>query len=601
MDKVELDQDSASMISLIYETAEDVELWPKLLEICTKDLQSQIEFDGIDRDLSSNEVELNNHVQRAIRMNLRIDEMQNKIGTTKNLLDSLPMAVITVDEKGHVENLNRLAQKIVSESKLLLLNGNKLIADKSDDTKKLLNIIAFALGRNHSGSQQRTLKLGSGKESVSVFALKTADKSERDSSALCTLFVVTNFLLDESLVPQLYDMYQLTPAEAKVALMLTSGDSLTQIADSNGISQNTVRNQLKSIFAKTNTKRQPELVSLIWSTPKIINDKDPISSDGAVIYPRVSSDVCEPKSMRLRDGRQLIYFELGDPLGRPVFYHHDIVVWDWWHLIGIENIKHLGVRLIVPCRPGFIGSTADRNVTLKSWSEDLNELAIHLDIQRFFILGHSSGGPYALAAAHFLEEKCIALSLASSMAPVAHLSDIKAIKPAMSRLLMGFAKNAPRIYRTFFNTVLKTAFANSLDYIQGYVRHWSEYDRALTMKPSVLDSISHCFNKTLKTDPFGLINESVVLVKPWGFELQDMAVTTYIWRGKDDEAVPQNLADKLMLIPDCHVNVIANGGHLIIYDHWRNIFETMINNHCPMPHRTGVQIAISDKNVPASL
>ncbi|WP_086930075.1 alpha/beta fold hydrolase [Agarilytica rhodophyticola] len=589
MEKVEVELDSASMISLIYETAEHVELWPKLLETCSQDLQKHLELYDDGKTMSSTEEELNIHVQRALRMNLRIDQMQSEIGTTKNLLDSLPMAVITVSEDARVENLNRLARKVVSESQFLSLHNNTVVADNQANTKKLLDIIAFALGKEKPQSQQRTLKLGTGKNSVSIFAVETANKLEGDGATLCTLFVVTNFLLDDSLVTQLYDMYQLTPAEAKVALMLTSGDSLTQIADNNGVSQNTVRNQLKSIFAKTNTKRQPELVSLIWSTPTVVADKNLLSTG---VHKSISIDDEQYKSLELRDGRALRYFEVGDPLGKPVLYVHEIVVWDWWNLVGLDNIGRLGIKLIVPCRPGFSGSSADPHVSIESWAKDVDELLTHLDLQRFYLLGHSSGGPYAAGIAHFLKEKCIALSLVSSMAPIIHLSDIKFVKPPMSRLLMGFAKNTPRIYRTFFNTVLKTAFANSLDYIQMYVQNWSEYDRKLATQKNVLDSITRCFRQAVKSDPFGLINESIVLTKPWGFELQELAVPTYIWRGEDDRAVPQNLAEKLFSIPGHQARTIPRGGHLIIYYHWQGIIESMIRQHHSVS-KTGVFPAVS--------
>jgi DNA-binding CsgD family transcriptional regulator len=55
----------------------------------------------------------------------------------------------------------------------------------------------------------------------------------------------------------------LTPAEAKVAVAITSGQSARQIAEALGISYHTLRTHLKHIFAKTNTRRQGELIRLI--------------------------------------------------------------------------------------------------------------------------------------------------------------------------------------------------------------------------------------------------------------------------------------------------------------------------------------------------
>jgi DNA-binding CsgD family transcriptional regulator len=54
--------------------------------------------------------------------------------------------------------------------------------------------------------------------------------------------------------------FRLTPAETRLGTLLASGDRLESICERLGISKETGRNQLKSIFAKTGTNRQAELV-----------------------------------------------------------------------------------------------------------------------------------------------------------------------------------------------------------------------------------------------------------------------------------------------------------------------------------------------------
>lgn len=58
-------------------------------------------------------------------------------------------------------------------------------------------------------------------------------------------------------------VFNLTPAEARLASLFAKDLSLDEIANSLGISRQTARNQLKSIFAKTGTGRQAELLSLL--------------------------------------------------------------------------------------------------------------------------------------------------------------------------------------------------------------------------------------------------------------------------------------------------------------------------------------------------
>jgi DNA-binding CsgD family transcriptional regulator len=57
--------------------------------------------------------------------------------------------------------------------------------------------------------------------------------------------------------------FRLTPSEAKLACVIARGASPEIAAGELKISRETARNQLKSVFAKTNTHRQSELVALL--------------------------------------------------------------------------------------------------------------------------------------------------------------------------------------------------------------------------------------------------------------------------------------------------------------------------------------------------
>lgn len=64
-------------------------------------------------------------------------------------------------------------------------------------------------------------------------------------------------------IQKLIDILSLTTAEARLSLNLHAGHGLDDIASMNGISRNTVRNQLQSVFEKTCTRRQPALIRRI--------------------------------------------------------------------------------------------------------------------------------------------------------------------------------------------------------------------------------------------------------------------------------------------------------------------------------------------------
>src|SRR3954470_3143314 len=76
-----------------------------------------------------------------------------------------------------------------------------------------------------------------------------------------TLLVLLD--LDECLQPEatiLQEVFGLTKAEARLAVRLACGETVEDIAEEHDVSISTARVQLKSVFAKTGTSRQAELV-----------------------------------------------------------------------------------------------------------------------------------------------------------------------------------------------------------------------------------------------------------------------------------------------------------------------------------------------------
>jgi DNA-binding CsgD family transcriptional regulator len=60
--------------------------------------------------------------------------------------------------------------------------------------------------------------------------------------------------------------FDLTPAEARLVVHLVTGTSLKSSAKVFGVSYETVRRQVKSVFHKTGTHRQSELVLTVIRT-----------------------------------------------------------------------------------------------------------------------------------------------------------------------------------------------------------------------------------------------------------------------------------------------------------------------------------------------
>lgn len=122
-------------------------------------------------------------------------------------------------------------------------------------------------------------------------------------------------------------------------------------------------------------------------------------------------------TLKLPDGRQLAYELFSGAKGRPVVFHHGTGDSRLARHPDDRLITEAGVRLITVDRPGYGGSTPRLGRTLLDWVPDVVQLADHLGLERFAVVGWSGGGPHALAVAHELGDRISNVVLASSMGP----------------------------------------------------------------------------------------------------------------------------------------------------------------------------------------
>jgi len=89
----------------------------------------------------------------------------------------------------------------------------------------------------------------------------------------------------------------------------------------------------------------------------------------------------------LADGRRLAYAEYGAASGKPVFLMHGFPDSHITRNPDDELTASLGVRLIIPDRPGIGGSDYKPARALVERVDDITALADHLGLGRFAVLG----------------------------------------------------------------------------------------------------------------------------------------------------------------------------------------------------------------------
>lgn len=89
------------------------------------------------------------------------------------------------------------------------------------------------------------------------------------TASVAMLIVATVTALEMPSTGLLHGLFDLTPAETRIAQALVNGRRLGELASQTGVSVETLRTQLKSVMGKTGTRRQVDLVRLLVAAHKI--------------------------------------------------------------------------------------------------------------------------------------------------------------------------------------------------------------------------------------------------------------------------------------------------------------------------------------------
>ncbi|HSG43531.1 MAG TPA: alpha/beta hydrolase [Anaerolineales bacterium] len=279
--------------------------------------------------------------------------------------------------------------------------------------------------------------------------------------------------------------------------------------------------------------------------------------------------------LTLSDKRKLAYEEYGDPQGTPVFFIHGAPGSRLFHPPD-EVTKRQGVRLICTDRPGYGDSTFQPNRQILDWATDIAQLAKHLGFEKFGVIGHSGGGPHALACAYVLSEQVTAAAIISGAGP----ADTPKGTDGMFFLnWLGF--KIGRYTPWFFwyllvKILLREIAADPAKAIDRDKDSWPPSDRELLTNPEIREL---CIRSDLESYRHGLLAfawDAHLIIRPWGFELEKIKVPTHLWHGTLDNSTTFTMARYMEeKIPNCKLTICEDEAHMLLIPHWEDILVTL--------------------------
>jgi pimeloyl-ACP methyl ester carboxylesterase len=278
----------------------------------------------------------------------------------------------------------------------------------------------------------------------------------------------------------------------------------------------------------------------------------------AIAPPRLEGTVALP------DGRRLGYAEFGDPNGPLVL---------WFHgtpggrrqvpPLGRRTAAELGLRVVCIERPGAGDSTDHAYRVLREFAGDLEYVVDQLGHDRFAIVALSGGGPYALACAHDMPDRVIALGILGGLVPTtgpeAAAGGIVALTRPFNPLLTAFRRSLGRGLWAF----VRGAEPVGHYAYRAYMHALPHGDDVVLADPELEAMFIDDLNLAARRRFHAFVNDLVLVGRPWGFSIADVRVPVRWWHGDADPFVALDQAQRTVArLRDVKLTVRHDESHL---------------------------------------
>jgi DNA-binding CsgD family transcriptional regulator/PAS domain-containing protein len=212
------------------------------------------------------------HLKRAVRLHSQLEVMDSERRLYAGTVDRMLVGTVTLDETGAVLKSNPVAEEMLHEGDGLRLVNGVLRADLAAENRELQRLVKQALSGNTGGKAavvdaiSITRKSTRGKLGVLVRSLPNTGSSKAKRRPSVALFIRDAERKSEASREMVRRLFDLTPAEASLALSLANGLTLDEAADGLHIRKNTARAHLRAIFSKIGVTRQTTLVRVLLSS-----------------------------------------------------------------------------------------------------------------------------------------------------------------------------------------------------------------------------------------------------------------------------------------------------------------------------------------------
>jgi pimeloyl-ACP methyl ester carboxylesterase len=287
--------------------------------------------------------------------------------------------------------------------------------------------------------------------------------------------------------------------------------------------------------------------------------------------------MAESRTVERRDGRVVSFASWGDPAGVPLLLLHGTPGSRASRSPDPGLYDRLYAHVVTFDRPGYGGSSPQRDRTILSVADDALAVADAIGWSRFAVLGVSGGGPHALAVGARAPERVSALGLAVGAAPSDFVDPDDLI--AINREGLRRAREEGReSLEAFLAEPAAQAASDPGAMLDAAMADAPPVDQEMLARPDVRAMLMESLREAFVNGPVGWFDDSWALANPWGFELGDVGVPVHMWYGEADRNVPlkavEQMASQLRV---ASLEVISGAGHLGWLAHEERVLGTLLD------------------------
>ena len=209
------------------------------------------------------------HIRQTVRVQQALTGAGALGATLTEMLDHGGMGVIQLDLRGRIAAANDRARAVLRAGDGLFDEGGSLFARMPEEDARLQALLARALppfGAEGAGGSTTLSRLGGPPPLVLHVHPVGPQEADFRPWPVAALVMVVDPADGTAIDPAAAAAaLGLTRAEGRVAVLLSQGMSVHQIAAATGRKESTIRSHVKNMFAKHGLSRQAELVRLVQS------------------------------------------------------------------------------------------------------------------------------------------------------------------------------------------------------------------------------------------------------------------------------------------------------------------------------------------------